>query len=133
MQNETWSEFKNRVWGTDYEIWHDGITPGGLEFRIQEEGEHVRDMLFAGLALEDPVAVLGMHSLSAEEVLEPLKKALEHSAGLFKVELCHLLAKIDLEHRSQYVAILTERLQHTSDDMLKGTIRNILEEIEKEP
>jgi len=115
MQNETWNEFKQRVWGTDYEIWHDGIESGGLDFYIQKEGSHVKEMLLKGLEAEDPTAVLGLYSFPADEIVDDLKKAFSRSASHFKIELAKLLYTIDEENRGAYRDTLIDRLQNAGD------------------
>lgn len=127
---ERWSQFKKHIWGTDYEIWHDGTDHVGLDYLIEKEGEHVKAMLFEGLAMKDPVAVRGLTFLPANEVRDVTKKALKQSSGLFKIELAGLLSNIDPENRGYYLEILHDRLERTTSDTDRGRIKDILAKID---
>lgn len=96
MSNEYWLEFKERIYGSDYMIWHDGVADCHYELS-REDPTHVRTMLNEGLDAQDYVAVEALKQVDYPEWLPDLRKRLQKTKGKFQIELATYLQQKDPE------------------------------------
>ena len=95
-EGENYERFRERVFGTPYEVFHDGAGVRGSMDRTPEEAEHTRKMLTEGVELQDHAAVIGWREFDAEagvKILKPMVKTA--TADQFIAELVRFLQKYD--------------------------------------
>jgi hypothetical protein len=108
---ENWKEFKERLFGNDYMIWHDG--PNINEFLLaQEDPQHVRQMVLDGLEAEDFVAVEALKSINIPELIPDLREKLKKVRGKFKVDLAVYLQEKDTPPDNRYALIVIDEILH---------------------
>lgn len=95
-QKETYEEFRERVLGTAYEIWHDGGPYTGTLLAMQgAEKEHAFAMLLQGLRQGDYAVVEALGVLDAERALPEIKKIFPGAEAMLRVELVRFLLDHD--------------------------------------
>ncbi len=110
--DENWEDFRERVLGNAYMIWHDGgideyAAAKALE---KEDPAHVKDMLERGLLLEDYVAVEGIKLMKGDEWVSLVEKTLETSRFRLRIELAqYLQARFPERDYSRYVVDVLQR------------------------
>ena len=122
---EIWSQFRERVFGSEFDIWHDGGVNYTAAWALKQENPaHVRAMLLEGLAKQDYVAILGLQLVEWSDLVELLTPCLElsHGTGKFRVELAQLLqakaAGQDLEGGGRdYSQYVLSELENPSSDL----------------
>lgn len=107
--NETWEEFKERIFGTPYMIWHDGV--GDYSHELSREGpEHVRRMLLEGLRNEDYVAAEALTQVDLPDLIPDLIQRLPKTTGKFKIELATMLQEKAPPPDDRYAKIVIHEL-----------------------
>lgn len=94
--NENWREFKERIFGNDYMIWHDGVGDESRRLAL-EDPVHVKQMILDGLKEEDYVAVEALKQLDLPEMLPDLRKQVQTTRGKYQIELATFLQEKDPE------------------------------------
>lgn len=95
-EGEDYTAFRERVFGTPYEVFHDGPGVRGSMDRSPEEAEHSRRMLTEGVELQDHVAVVGWREFDPQAglaILKPMVKTARDDQ--FIAELVKFLQKYD--------------------------------------
>ncbi len=110
--NESWQVFKERIYGNDYMIWHDGV--GDESQRLaKEDPAHVKAMLLEGLAEKDYVAVEALKQAELPELLNDLRKLVFNESGKFQIELATYLQEKDSEATDdRYAKLVIHELLH---------------------
>lgn len=117
MPQESYQTFRERTFGDDKFIVHDGgpnITPFTLWNTHGSEAEktYARTMLMQGLAEGDSMALLGLAELKNSAVLSALKAALPHSSADITMEIVRFLldhdAKPDYAFLKQHLLALQD-------------------------
>lgn len=110
--NQNWYSFKERIYGNDYMIWHDGVGDEGRRL-AQEDPELVRCMILAGLRKEDYVAVEALRQVDIPNLLPSLREQLQKVHGKFKIELATFLQEKDPEATDdRYAKIVIHELYY---------------------
>lgn len=87
----SWNDLRERLFGTPYEVWHDGIPEGRIDLADPAE---LRDALPAGLGDGDWVAAVAVRRL-ADPALLPLVAARQGiGGGRFAVEAARAIAEL---------------------------------------
>lgn len=107
--NETWEEFRLRIFGTPYMIWHDGVGDHSREL-AREEPQHVRKMILEGLAQEDYVAAEALKQVDLSELVPDLIKRLPKVKGKFQIELATMLQEKAAPPDDRYAKIVINEL-----------------------
>ncbi len=120
--SETWSQFRERLFGTEYDIWHDGgIDPSAPWTIKKEKPEHVLAMLQAGLEEGDYVAAMGLRLVEGEAGVDLAEKCLKELGKneKFDAKLQVELAQYLQEKRpgQDYSAYVLDMAKHSSFDV----------------
>lgn len=107
--SETWYEFKERIFGTDYMIWHDGVGDYSRELS-REDPEHVRKMILDGLNYEDYVAAEALKQVDIPELIPELIERLPKVRGKFQIELATMLQEKAPPPDDRYAKVVTHEL-----------------------
>ena len=102
VSEQTWSEFRQEVFGDPYLVWHDGADFGVLSERVRTAPAEVERLLLAGLAEGDGLAAESMSELEGQpgtvrsegshtRYVTALESALPASVGSFRVEVAKAL------------------------------------------
>lgn len=115
--NENWEEFKERLFGSPYMIWHDGpdVDAGKLS---REDPAHLRKMLLDGLDYEDYVALEALKVVEMPEIIPDLREHLKKVKGKFKIELAAYLQEKDTPPDDRYARVLINEIEHPSYIMI---------------
>lgn len=112
MQNENWRGFKERIYGSDYMIWHDGVADCTYELS-REDPAHVKQMILEGLAEEDYVAAEALKQVNLPELFPDLRKKVLQTRGKFQIELATYLQQKDPEVTDdRYAKLVIHELLH---------------------
>jgi len=108
MAQESYQTFRERTFGDDMFIVHDGgpnITPFTLWNKSGSEAEktYARTMLMRGLAEGDTMALLGLAELRNNDVLNALKAALPHGNADVTLEIVRFL--LDHDAKPDYATL----------------------------
>lgn len=109
--NENWEEFKERIFGTPYMIWHDGVGDYSREL-AREDPDHVRKMLLEGLLYEDYVAAEALKQVNLPELIPDLIQKLSKATGKFKIELATMLQEKAPPPDDRYAKIVIHELMY---------------------
>jgi hypothetical protein len=111
-KDETYEDFRERVFGTPYMVWHDGAHTGALSNVPTDEREHVAKMLTKGVVEEfDHVAVDAWGDFDPEAGVKILKPMLGESGNAqFRAALAKFLKKYDRSASKQDVIVRNQEL-----------------------
>lgn len=87
----SWDELRERLFGTPYEVWHDGIQEGRLDAADPDE---LRAALPEGLAAGDWVAAVATRRLADPTLLPLLTARLGIGGGRFAVEAARAIVAL---------------------------------------
>jgi hypothetical protein len=87
----TWDELRQRLFGTPYEVWHDGIQETGLDEADQAE---LRAAIPESLAVGDGVAAVAARRLGDAALLPLVAAYLDVGSGRFAVEITRAVAAL---------------------------------------
>lgn len=107
--NETWEEFRLRIFGTPYMIWHDGVGDFSREL-AREDPQHVRKMILEGLAQEDYVAAEAIKQVDLSELIPDLIQRLPKVRGKFQIELATMLQEKAPPPDDRYAKVVIHEL-----------------------
>lgn len=111
--NENWEEFKERIFGTPYMIWHDGVGDYSREL-AREDPDHVRKMLQEGLSNDDYVAVEALKQVNLPEFIPDLLLRLPNVKGKFQIELATMLQEKLAPSDDRFAKVVIHELLYPS-------------------
>jgi hypothetical protein len=87
----TWDNLRQRLFGTPYEVWHDGIQEAALDTADPDE---LRAAIPDGLAAGDWVAAVAVRHLADPGLLPQVAAYLDVGGGRFAVEVARTVAAL---------------------------------------
>ncbi len=87
----SWDDLRQRLFGTPYEVWHDGIQEAAFDFADPQE---LRAALPEGLAAGDWVAAAAVRHLADPALLPQVAAYLEIGGGQFAVEVARAVVAL---------------------------------------
>ena len=89
-----WSEWAEAIFGTPYEIWHDGLADERFDDLDESQRATAIALIPEGLAAGDHVAAVAARRLGAVEVLPNLMEALPGSSGILLREVARAVTTL---------------------------------------
>jgi len=99
---ESWPEYRDRIFGTPYWIWHDGIPASSIDTLKKENQELLNHMVIEGLNQKDYLAVFIIRNLNFTKFIPRLQKEIKPAKDKFLIELAITLNKLDPENAKHY-------------------------------
>lgn len=93
----SWDDLRQRLFGTPYEVWHDGIQEGQLDLADPAE---LRATLSEGLEAGDWVAAVAVRRLADPALLPLVAARLGIGGGRFAVEAARAIASLGGDRRA---------------------------------
>jgi len=100
--SESWPDFRERIFGSPYWIWHDGIPPSAIDNLKNENQEFLHDKILEGLKHKDYLAVYIIGKLNITKFVHLLQKEIRKAKDKYLIELAVTLNRMDPEHSQQY-------------------------------
>jgi hypothetical protein len=137
----TWDDLRQRLFGTPYEVWHDGIQETALDQADQAE---LRAAIPEGLAAGDWVAAVAVRRLGDPALLPQVAAYLEIGSGRFAVEVARAVAALGGDQAAAVASALGALGQGGWPDRLDvalglrhlpgdGVVEALLASVEKDP
>lgn len=123
MPNETYEEFRERMLGSAYMIWHDGGPDTSLLSGLRgEEREYAFAMLLEGLQEGDYAAVQALRAFETMRALPYIQRMLPGASAQLRLELARFLNDYDPAADRDALAELVMQLVFTPATCLDAAI-----------
>lgn len=108
MKEEDWRAWKEKTFGTEYMIWHDGLYVGCVQDLKGKEREDALAMLRFGLSLGDAHAAEALAAMADRETIDSMRTQLAKSEGADRVRIALAIHAVEPEPKlaEHLVAVL---------------------------
>lgn len=116
--DEEYYHWKSATFGSNYDIWHDGLNTSAVQSLTGEARENAVNMLRQGVELKDSHAAQALAAMGEVDVVHQLRAQLAQSSGESKVRVARAINAIQPDE-----SLSTELIEVLEDGSLHWGIR----------